>query len=143
MQQRVFKLLLLLVPPIVAMIITYGMLRSYFLMPKTVGDSAVVTIEIAQGKGLSQIATELKDKGLIKSVFVLKVLARLGNGGSTIQAGEYEMSAGMTPREILQKLISGDIKKRRVLVKEGATLWDIGAALADAGVITKDESDII
>ncbi len=29
-----------------------------------------------------------------------------------IKAGEYELSAGMTPQEILKKLVSGDVFKR-------------------------------
>jgi UPF0755 protein len=139
MNQKVLKLLAMILPPLVAGLISYSMLKSYFLMPAQPAMTAPVIVEIAQGKGLSHIAADLKDRGMIKSILVLRLLARMTGGSNTIQAGEYELSGSMTPKEILRKLTSGEIKKRRVLIKEGATLWDIASSLDEAGVMKKED----
>ena len=57
----------LIVPPLIAAILTYGMIRSFFLSPAQPASTSLTIIEIAQGKGLSHIAAELKEKGIIKS----------------------------------------------------------------------------
>lgn len=98
-----------------------------------------IIFEISEGKGLSHIAIELKEKGVIKSILALKILARITSENLTIQAGEYELSGSMTPKQILMKLLSGDTKKRRVVFKEGATLWDMARALEEAGVCKKED----
>lgn len=133
------RVAILVVPPFLAILVTFLILRNMLFLPVDANQEEIVRLEIAQGKGFSQIAADLKERDLIRSVFGLKVLARLKNSGGTIKAGEYELSASMTPRDILKKLVSGDVVKRKVLVKEGATIWDIANSLDQAGVITKDE----
>lgn len=139
MNTRIKKILVLIIPAVVCSIVTYATLRNILFMPAQPGSVDLVRFEIAQGKGFSQITSDLKEKNLIRSAWGLKLLARLKSSGATIKAGEYELSPSMTPIDILKKLVSGDVVKRRVLVKEGATLADIGASLEQAGVIKKDE----
>jgi UPF0755 protein len=125
--------------PVFAGIVTYGVLKNYFLLPAQPTMTSNIIFEISQGKGLSHIAIELKEKGVIKSILALKILARITSENLTIQAGEYELSGSMTPNQILRKLLTGDTKKRHVVFKEGATLWDMATALEEAGVAKKED----
>jgi UPF0755 protein len=45
----------------------------------------------------------------------------------------------MNPTEILQKLMSGDTFKRKVTIKEGVSIWAIGALLENAGLCSREE----
>lgn len=139
MKSRIIKIFVLIIPAVIAAIVTFATLRNMLFLPAAPGSLDVVRVEIGQGKGLSQIAQELLEKGVIRSVFGLKLLARLKSSGATIKAGEYELSPSMKPEDVLKKLVSGDIIKRRVLVKEGATLKEIAQAVEQAGVLTKEE----
>lgn len=130
---------IIVIPPLVAAFVTFLILRHTLFLPVDRGSDELMRIEIAQGKGFSQIAAMLKEQNLIRSVVGLKILARLKSSGETIKAGEYELARSMTPREILKKLVSGDVVKRKVLVKEGATIAEIAAAVEQAGVVTRDE----
>lgn len=139
MNSRVIKIFFLVIPAVITAIITLGILRNMLFQPVAPGTRDVVRIEISQGKGLSQIALDLKDKGVIRSVFGLKLLARLKSSGSTIKAGEYELSPSMSPNEVLKKLVSGDIIKRKILVKEGASISEIANSVEQAGLLSKEE----
>jgi UPF0755 protein len=139
MNSRFIKITVFLVCVIGSVFITLSFLRQTFTAPLDPNQTKIEIFEIAQGKGLTQIAQELRDRALIRSVFGMKMLAKLLYDSATVKAGEYELSASMTPKEILKKLISGDIIKRRVLVKEGATVWEIAQALDQAGVVTKSD----
>lgn len=133
------KFFLFIVPPIIGGIITYALLNRYVLSPLDPENTSVIRVEIPQGASLSQIAADLQTRGVIYSPLGLKVLSRIRAKGATIKVGEYELSPAMTPLTVLKKLISGDVVRRRVLVKEGATIWEIAQIVDQAGIITKDE----
>ena len=129
----------LIAGPLFGILITWIFLRSLFFVAADPAAIQLTRIEIAQGKTLTDIARELKEKGILNSALSLRIIARLKGVDTRITAGEYELSPSMTPKEILQKLASGEVLKRRVTVREGITLWEIGDLLEQAGVVTKSE----
>ena len=63
-------------------------------------DTTLVTVEIASGSSSRQIATQLRDAGVIgDETGFLVAVARAGLDGS-LQAGLFRVSASMTPTEI-------------------------------------------
>ena len=71
-------------------------------------------IEIEKGKGVRQIASELRDAGVIRSgnLFVFSVFIKRAQ--DRLRAGEYEFQAGITLDEIVDKLIKGEVRLRKV-----------------------------
>ena len=128
----------LLVPLLLA-VVTYLFLNAAFLQPANIEDSKVVLVEIAPGKTFKQICQDLENKGLIRHWWSLSLLSRFGKKDTMVRAGEYELNAGMRPKEILEKLLSEQIFKRKVLVKEGASVWELGKIVEEAGLVTATE----
>lgn len=82
---------------------------------------APVLFEIARGQGISSIAAALAGRGWLGQPLYLRLeAARLGVA-ARLQAGVYEIENGMTPREMLQRFVRGDIKRYRYTVVEGIT----------------------
>lgn len=120
-------------------VLTYSVFNSLFLKPAAPENTAVSVVEIPSGYGVNQIAGLLGQKNLIHSVFGFKLLYKLKGAQAPINAGEYELSPAMKPKEILVKLITGDVLKRKVLVKEGATIEEVALAVEQAGVVGHEE----
>lgn len=139
MSKNFIKYFVIVLPPILAAFLIYGTLQSLIIAPFNKNSTKQINIEVAQGKSLTQIAEILQSNGLIKSILGFKILARLTSGSSTIKAGEYALSPSMTPKEILHKMIIGDIVKRTVLVLEGGTIWDIAKTVSEVGLISESE----
>jgi len=78
------------------------------------------------------IANELQAAGVIHSArgFLLMHYA-LGN---TLKAGEYKFDAPATARQVHDRLVRGDVYFRSVVIPEGYNLYDIAAAVEQAGL---------
>jgi len=97
--------------------------------------ASVHDLEITPGMTLTQVAQVLADRGLIHSAFTFRLLARLQNQDGHIQAGEYRLRTGMTPREMLAVLTQGKVTLKRISIPEGFTLKQIAAAVETANLV--------
>ena len=94
---------------------------------------------VAPGETLLPITQRLDAARMLpaRSFFtprVLVVYAQLSGKDREIKSGEYDLSAAMTPLEILEKLVQGAVKTHEVTLPEGMRLDEVAARLADAGV---------
>ncbi|WP_321367725.1 endolytic transglycosylase MltG [uncultured Desulfuromusa sp.] len=93
----------------------------------------LVQIQIQSGTGLNKVASELQATGVIRSALALKLLARWNHQSGKIQAGNYQFKNPASPREILDRLIQGDVEKVSLTIPEGFTLQQIIARMAEKG----------
>jgi len=93
-------------------------------------------VVIEQGAASSYIAKQLKQLGVIDSVLMFKVLAKLTGEASSMQAGEYEFSGSISLRQVLRKLVAGDVLLHHVTIPEGLWTQQILTLLADSTNIT-------
>ena len=121
-----FVSLTILLVPVIAFIF-----YALFFTPQTPTKS--VQLQIEPGSGLNQIATELQKTGVVRSALAVKLLARWNQQGGKVQAGNYQFSDPATPREILDRLIQGDVEKVSLTIPEGFTLQQIIARTAEEG----------
>jgi len=126
----IFPALLFL--PIIAFIL-YGLLVSP-LTPKN-----PIQLQIQPGTGLTKIALDLEEAGIIRSALAVKLLARWNHQSDQIQAGNYQFSDPATPGEILTRLVKGDVEKVSLTIPEGFTLKQIIARIADKGFGQKEK----
>ena len=94
-----------------------------FQKPGPLSETKVVLIE--RGQGVSAIASTLYKSGALSNPYVFVMGTRVMNTQSTLKAGEYEITAHMSPREIMQKMERGEVFARRVTVPEGRTSFEI------------------
>lgn len=71
------------------------------------------------GSSLTAVATKLEEEGIIGSADAFLLRAKILGGGDPIQAGEFELTAGMSPDAILTAFQTGDTINRFVTVPEG------------------------
>ena len=132
--QNLARILLIIIIPVLAGLLTYAFISTYLLTPADKNNRNKQIVVLKPEMGFRGFAMELQDRGLLKHWRSLELLARLNKSDTKIQAGEYEISPAMTPKEILAKLISGEIYKRLIIVTEGTSIWDLGKPLEEAGI---------
>ena len=80
-----------------------------------------VKIEVMAGSSLSRVAAELSEAGYLPSPAMFKLWARLQGAENSIQTGEYELQAGITPAQLLDKIVRGESVQYRITLVEGWT----------------------
>jgi len=109
----------------------YDMSRYPDAVDTTHGNAHTVVIE--PGDGFRTITRKMNDLGLIQSPLKFRLLARVSGVHRKIKAGEYQLYGTMTPRQILDTLVEGDVLLYRVTIPEGYTLRQIAQTVARAG----------
>lgn len=98
-----------------------------------------VTVSVPQGSSTDDIARILEESGVIDSAFKFKIFSKVESNDGKYKAGVYEVSAAMSPREIMDKLVEGNEDTLTFTVPEGYTLNGIAEVVAKTGVCTADE----
>ncbi|MGI9219776.1 MAG: endolytic transglycosylase MltG [Woeseiaceae bacterium] len=90
-----------------------------------------VGFEIVQGSSFGNVSAQLEQQGIIESARMLRLYARWSEQAARIQAGEYVIANGSTPREILEQFTSGAVKLYSFTIIEGWNRWDLLRALQE------------
>ncbi|WP_459914312.1 endolytic transglycosylase MltG [Desulfocicer niacini] len=91
-------------------------------------------ITISRGSVLKQISDTLYRNHLIKNSLLFQVFVRLQKKAGVIKAGEYELSAAMSPAHVLDILSRGKVKRHRITLPEGFTVAEVARQLEIAGL---------
>ncbi len=97
--------------------------------------------EIRPGMAFRSVSDELAENGIISDPTFFRWYARLSRQAGSIHAGEYQIEAGLTPRELLDKFASGTVQLYSFTIVEGWTLRELLAALAVEPVIAHSMDD--
>ncbi len=97
--------------------------------------------EARKGRSVGQIAQDLAAAGLISHPRVLALVARYQDVDTRIHSGEYELSASLTPRQVLRRLAAGNVLQVWVTLPEGLTRREIVHIIASSGL--SDEADLL
>ncbi|MEW5736653.1 MAG: endolytic transglycosylase MltG [Thermodesulfobacteriota bacterium] len=98
-----------------------------------------VLVNIGKGLGLSGIAQELAEAGVIDKPKYFSLIGRIRRMQKLVKAGEYSLSAAMTPSEILDLLVSGRAVLYRITVPEGFTVTEIADLAVKLGMSRRGE----
>ncbi len=130
---RIIKFTILL--GVLAIIGFAGYLAYYAKSPLNI-PSASQEVSIKANSGLSSIANQLVDQGVIKNKLLFVMLARVMGKESSLQAGEYTLNANVTPYELLLSLTSGKTTQAKITFIEGKTFRDMLANLEKNPAVT-------
>lgn len=106
----------------------------------------VIVVEVESGVGVSGLADELVEQGLIKHRLVFLVDAFVTGRWSSLKAGEFEVPKNSSPVDILYIVSTGDVVDPRVRVTliEGWTSQQIAEKLEDEGLVdAQDYLDVV
>lgn len=88
-----------------------------------------VRVEIPPGTPLSSVARRLEGAGVVRHPLLLEAWGRLTGHASRVQAGEYEFAAGATTRQVMDRLVSGEVVLHALTIVEGWTFRQLMTAL--------------
>lgn len=97
-----------------------------------------VFVDIPRGTPRWEIASLLKDNGVIRSRIAFSLLSKW-HRRSVLQAGEYRFDHPMTPGQVFAQIAGGHIFVHTVVVPEGWTMFDIANELEKQGLCRREE----
>ncbi len=80
-----------------------------------------MTYEIRPGMGLKDVGQELDKRGVIKHWAYLVGLGQWQGKAHQIKAGEYQFAAGITPQQLLDQIVAGQVLEYSLTIVEGWT----------------------
>ena len=99
-------------------------------------DRSDATIDIARGANYRAIVEQLRAAGVTHaSPWYWRALGRELAVEGKLHAGEYALTQGLTPRDLLAKMAAGDVLQHHFTIVDGWTFRQLRLALAaDAGL---------
>jgi UPF0755 protein len=110
----------------------------YATTPSQTSD-ATVAVWIKPGQNFSQTVDQLHKAGLVWHPKRFRWLARLRRDERRIRAGEYVLQASMSPAAVLDTLVRGETLLHRVVIPEGAAIFNIGQILEKAELVSQKD----
>ncbi|MGH7181578.1 MAG: endolytic transglycosylase MltG, partial [Nitrospiraceae bacterium] len=96
-------------------------------------------VVIPDGSAFQQVAALLERERLIKSRSAFVLFGKSLSADRKVHAGEYELNPGMTPAEILSKLLNGQVLLHSLTIPEGLTITQIADLVVQQGVTDRAE----
>jgi UPF0755 protein len=127
----------------IAIVLIMGGITAFFLQLQHYAETpanqqaADTVVTISAGQSFNMTTAALTKSHIIKHPFKFKIVARLKGYDKRLQAGEYQLSASMSPIQILQKMVNGEVKLYRLTVPEGLNLYQIADLVDKVGLATK------
>ena len=115
-------------------------MHRFLSTPLDVPDAGAVFV-IKPGSSLSGVARDLVQQGLLPVDFALRLYGRWRGMDSSIQAGEYLIRPGTTPRELLDQFTSGAVRLYSFTIVEGWNHRELLAALQASDAVSATLSD--
>ncbi len=108
--------------------------------PMNVADGGA-RLDVAPGSSLTGISGELSRRGILEASWALNAYARFSGDAKRVQAGEYLIGSGTSPRGLLDQLVSGRVYLYDLTIIEGWTFADMVAALRNHEAVDARDLD--
>ena len=94
-------------------------------------------VAFAEGSSFRKFARELEAAGIIANAGLLVTYARVRGIDAKVKAGSYLLSDGLSPAEILRRMVAGEVFAYRFAVPEGYSIYQIAELLESRGIFEK------
>lgn len=98
-------------------------------------------LDVVPGTSLTGISDELSRRGILETAWAFNAYARFSGDAKRIQAGEYLIGSGTSPRGLLDQLVSGRVYLYDLTIIEGWAFADVIAALRNHEAVDAREFD--
>lgn len=106
------------------------------------GIDAGETLVVDAGDSLPRVLRKLRAQGIEAHDLEWRALARQMVVAGRIQIGEYALTPGITPRELLARMRDGKVLSYRFTIVEGWNIRDLRAALAKATPLKQEAAQL-
>lgn len=108
-------------------------------IPDQAADAQSVIVQINLGSSLSDIASALAERHLVRSQLLFTALARVRGTSRHLKAGEYEFERSMSLLDILNWLEEGRVILHKFTIPEGATVEQVARLLSKKRLADSEE----
>ena len=91
--------------------------------------TAPTRFKVAPGASFAHVAAELAGQGIVAQPRAWVLYARFKGLAPAVKAGEYEIEPGSTPRELLTKMVNGQVLLHSFTIVDGWRVQDLLEAL--------------
>lgn len=135
-------MVLVLVGSIIVALASVALLRS-IQAPADPETTEPVEFEITEGQTAAEIASSLRDAGLINQPILFRLLLRQQDAGADLKVGTYQLRPDMTMAEIIAALqVAPTFEETQFTIIEGTRMEEVAEALVQAGVIESADAFI-
>ncbi|WP_267224248.1 endolytic transglycosylase MltG [Dyella silvae] len=97
------------------------------------------SVDVAKGSNLRDVVGQLREQHVTRTgPLYWRVLAEQLRVAGRLHAGEYALTAGMTPRDLLLNMAAGKVLQRNFTIVDGWNFRDLRQALAKADRLRQD-----
>ena len=114
-------------------------LKLFASIPANESASDPVIITVRPGQTLHTTADILFRENIIKNALKFVLIARVKGYDKRLKAGEYLLSAAMTPLQLLDIMVKGTVKLYKMTIPEGYNLYQIAELVDTANLGTKTD----
>jgi len=93
-----------------------------------------VIIDLPPGTSEREIARRLAEAGVVPDALTFRIAAWLSRADRRLQAGEYRFTSAASPREVVSRLVRGDVDTRMVTFPEGLTIREMAPIFERSGL---------
>ena len=119
-------------------LVLFALVFGLFFISPAAKDGADQIVVIQEGLSLNEVSLELKRRGIVSNQGFFLYWANIKGFSRKIKAGEYRLSARMTPAQIFEILTKGMIITHPVTIPEGFTRMQIAKVLEEKGLVEKE-----
>jgi UPF0755 protein len=90
-------------------------------------------VEIPVGAGPSSIGRRLVDAGIVRDRLTWRLAVATTGAARSLQAGEYRFAGEASPRQVVARLVRGDVYVRPITFPEGLTIREMARLFEQRG----------
>lgn len=98
-----------------------------------------VAVEIPRGSSVDTIAKTLTHRGILQHPLLLKLIFKWKHTEGESKAGEYVFDRPLSPMQLYEKLMKGEIAYTVITVPEGSNVFDVERILKDKNIPGSEE----
>ncbi|HYR29593.1 MAG TPA: endolytic transglycosylase MltG [Thermoanaerobaculia bacterium] len=96
-------------------------------------------VEVRRGQNTATILRNLQKAGVVRDEWIPLVYMRLARSRDSLKAGVYEFDKAMSPADVLDKLVRGDVILKSITIREGLDRFAIAKIFAGEGFGTEEQ----
>lgn len=100
-------------------------------------------VEVRRGLRTASILQQLQKEGVLRDEWIPLVYMKALRGRDSLKAGVYEFDKPLSPVDVIDKLVRGDVVLANITVREGLDRFAVGKLFATAGFGTVEEWETI
>ena len=133
--KKLLLLLLFLVFVPFAAISAYGF---WWVHAPASGSPDEVIVEIPKGATLGKIAHTLEKNGVLQDARAFRYYVQFEKKQNKLRAGEFRLRRDLTPAQLLDTLVKGEVLLHKITVPEGLNAKDIAKVVGASGLATEE-----